>query len=449
MAIAAATVFEVRTTGSDSNGGGFVTGSGGSDFSQQNSAQGTGTNLTVDATTNTDVTPDSYTVSSADVGNIIQITTTGGGAAFTVGFYQIVSIQGGTKWRLDRSPAATSSSGASWSIGGALASPGMASGAASVSGNIIWVKSGTYTITSTSSNVSNGRLTGGTKYLVRGYNSTRADLAIGDANRPVIKAGVNSLTIFTSSSNYASLNDLVLDGDKATRTSTTGTAGSSEAHFYNVLARNFTSHGFSGSSARAVFCEAADNTAHGMAIDAVAFSWSHGNGGSGFGTGVGGTNYFGCVSSGNGSNGFQQLRNARVINCTAYNNTGDGADGDDADTTYVNCIFYGNGGYGIDDNGMIGVKAVNCAFRNNTSGANRSIVSNLNFNPITLTADPFVNAAAGNFALNAAAGGGALLRALGYGTLPGGLTVGYPDVGAVQARSTSGKRLGVKIGRVG
>jgi hypothetical protein len=45
MALSSATVLEVRTTGVDTNGGGFVTGATGTDFSQQNAAQYSGTNL--------------------------------------------------------------------------------------------------------------------------------------------------------------------------------------------------------------------------------------------------------------------------------------------------------------------------------------------------------------------------------------------------------------------
>ncbi len=53
---------------------------------------------------------------------------------------------------------------------------------------------------------------------------------------------------------------------------------------------------------------------------------------------------------------------------------------------------------------------------------------------LVLTADPFVNAAAGNFALNTTAGGGALLRAAGFpGVFPGALSTGYLDIGAVQS----------------
>ncbi|MCZ2080441.1 MAG: hypothetical protein LC130_36195, partial [Bryobacterales bacterium] len=115
MALPAATVFQVITTGDDANGGGFVPGGEGLDRSQDDAAFASGTSLTVDSSVNTDVTPDGHTPDTADVNNIIQITA---GEGFTPGAYHIVSIQSG-KWRLDRSPAAVGTGGGVWSLGGA------------------------------------------------------------------------------------------------------------------------------------------------------------------------------------------------------------------------------------------------------------------------------------------------------------------------------------------
>lgn len=69
-----------------------------------------GTNLTVHASVNTDVLPDNHTAASTDVDDWVNIT---GGAGFTTGRYRILSIQG-SYWRLDRSPAATGTSGGTW-----------------------------------------------------------------------------------------------------------------------------------------------------------------------------------------------------------------------------------------------------------------------------------------------------------------------------------------------
>lgn len=151
MAISSTAIFQVRSTGVDTSGGGYVAGGGGTDFSQQNSPQGNGTNLTVDPTVNTKIIPDGYTVVAADVGNIIQITTTGTGAVFTLGFYQIVTATPGTtltqRWTLDRSPAIISSIGAVWAMGGALLTIAKAQSGA-VSGNTINTNNITSALTS-------------------------------------------------------------------------------------------------------------------------------------------------------------------------------------------------------------------------------------------------------------------------------------------------------------
>src|ERR1044071_7124465 len=91
MAISVNTYWDVRTTGSDNNGGGFVIGSSGTDYSQQDASQYSGTNLaSTNGTTNPSVvTSATHNFVAADVGNIIRITA---GSNWTTGYYQIVSV---------------------------------------------------------------------------------------------------------------------------------------------------------------------------------------------------------------------------------------------------------------------------------------------------------------------------------------------------------------------
>jgi hypothetical protein len=73
-----------------------------------------GTNLTVDGTTNTSVLPDGYTPQPGDVGQTVYVT---GGTGFTAGAYTVVSLvsPGGVlKWQLSASPAAVGTSGGAW-----------------------------------------------------------------------------------------------------------------------------------------------------------------------------------------------------------------------------------------------------------------------------------------------------------------------------------------------
>jgi len=177
MTLSQDTVWEVRTTGNDANGGGFVTGSGGTDYSQQTSPQATlSVASVVDATTTTiDVAVGDYTVASTDVGNTVQIT---GGTA-TAGWYQIQSVNvGANKWVMDRS-VGTAAQTIVGRMGGCLATPGaagLAVGSGGVAtGQYVWIQSGTYNMTS------NQIAKGGTAYFkspctVEGYGSTRGDL---------------------------------------------------------------------------------------------------------------------------------------------------------------------------------------------------------------------------------------------------------------------------------
>lgn len=120
------------------------------------------------------------------------------------------------------------------------------------------------------------------------------------------------------------------------------------------------------------------------------------------------TVYDSCTSFGNGGDGFsERLVNISGMRCT-------------------NCISVGNGGYGFHN--IDSACFVNCATYNNTSGRTSTtpLVDSL---AITLSGDPFVDSANGDFRLNNTAGAGALLRGLSTG-IPG--QVATRDIGAVQ-----------------
>lgn len=105
----------------------------------------------------------------------------------------------------------------------------------------------------------------------------------------------------------------------------------------------------------------------------------------------------------------------QVIGCICHGNTSGGiylspSYGNES-TMAARNILVSNGGYGIHSitSGTYGNldNIFDNAYYNNTSGQ----ALNANVDPITLTADPFVDAANGDFNLNADAGGGATLRA--------------------------------------
>ena len=174
-------------------------------------------------------------------------------------------------------------------------------------------------------------------------------------------------------------------------------------------------------------CEASENADYGV----IGFSngtlidcQAHNNGNHGFeDTG----NLVRCVASGN-LIGFNKPRYL-ADHCIAYGNSSHGFSNNYLQAMFIGCAATENGAYGYDMNSYWN-HLINCAHYSNVSGG----ISGTDYtseNVIALTADPFVNAAAGDFRLNNAAGGGADLRAIAYEV--SGQT-GYADIGALQSR---------------
>lgn len=442
MALAATCVFEVRTTGADTNGGGFNSAAAGSDFSQQDAAQKSGTDLAIHAADDTKVQPVAAGVAAADIGNIIQISA---GAGFTVGFYEITA-QDGTYWTLDRAAGTIGSTGGTYGMGGALASPAMAAGAMAT-GNDMYVKAGTYLITTTSSNVSGGTITlpasasNANQTRMIGYESARGD----GGTKPLLQASgaISSFTIIATTTGNR-LENIEIDCASKTTSRCVTVGGNSIA--YRVKALNATNNGFGGtSSAFCFFCEATGcgpSAAGFLSVhcyDCVAYD----NVSIGFQSSLSGINFVRCLSINGDNQGF--LHNAltgQCINCTAYGNGAEGFRGNvgQVQQSFINCIAVNNGTYGfsasLDHDGCF---LYNCAGFNNTSGnINTTISSDQQIGFITLTADPFIDAAGNNFALNNTGGGGASCRAAGIpgatssNQFPGISTLNYQDVGAAQ-----------------
>src|SRR5690348_5802381 len=117
MPMAATIVFEVRTGGSDLNGGGFNSAAAGTDRSQQTAPQVTIDNAAITCTTpaansNTLTFTAGYVPSAADVGNIVQIA---GGTNINAGFYEITA-QSSTTWTLAGAANLTTAGGAGSAI---------------------------------------------------------------------------------------------------------------------------------------------------------------------------------------------------------------------------------------------------------------------------------------------------------------------------------------------
>lgn len=438
MALSANTVVEVRANGSDTNGGGFVTGASGTDWSQQAAAQYSVTDgVTAGTTTITSATANFGT---DVVGNILYVA--GGTGSVAAGWYQITARTNSTTITVDRSTGLTAGTGVTLKIGGALASPAIGSLAATVAGMTIWVRGdgGTYTISSASTNVTGGCVSLSASVSMRGYNSTRGDYG----TRPLLQAD-GTITTFTllAVSTFGLVESINVDGNN--RTASRGIASASQGIAVYCGAMNCTNNGFSGS---ATFCFATGcSTQVAFSASSASFCVAYSNTVSGFSAGANATISW-CLSinnSGATSDGFQVASNQIVANCTAYGNGRHGFLVSNRSTKLFNCVSYGNvNGFSDGGNGYSQPLFYNCAAGGNiTADYVSPIGATQKVNVVTLTANPFTNAAGGDFSLNNTAGGGALLRGAGIpGAFPAISTTGDLDIGAAQhAAAPSGGRV--------
>jgi len=435
MALTDNTVWEIRTSGADTNGGGFLSGATGTDRSQQDAAFAVLSAASVihSTTTQINVSVGDFTVSAADVGNILQIT---GGTA-TAGFYQITVIDvPNNRWTLDRS-AGTAGQTVVGAMGGALASVSKI-GAVAVTRNIIWVKAGTYTITSATINVAGGTFSNSTQIMIEGYNATRGDLG----TRPLFLAsGIATFTFFSLAGSSATISNIEMDG--AGLASSRGT--NSVAIVYRCKVSNCTNAAYQGASGNLVIdsiatgCSTQIPFQGGDYINCIA----HDNTVTGFSLSAAGHTAIRCISESNstaGSDGFiLSASKAGCYNCVAYNNARDGFRVTGASNALDNNIAESNVGSGFLVNNVDSIFLRNNATYGNSTAfslGTGKFVSNVN--SVAGVTSFFTNAAGQDFTLNNTASAGALARAAGY---PGALIIGgtgYLDIGALQHQDTGG-----------
>ena len=468
------TIWDLRTTGSDSNGGGFVLGASGTDRSQSDTAFCNATDLVlVTADTATSAT---CPFSAASVGNIINVTA---GTNFTVQRCAVASVATVTATlTCEGAHAGTSgATGGSFFLGGALLTPQTAITPMNATNfNVLYVKTGTYTVTSAISIGPNGQ-----SPVVEGYVSTHGDLhnaSTLSASAPVWTTATNSinLVVFTSSDTpQITFRQMVFS-------TTAGTPG----------------HGFYPSSSRANTMLTFDRckfSGFDYAIDGEysgGFFWTNlfvlkseftgitqnaiQNAGTNWIVGCNfhdnpGTAYLGHGGPGN------YIPTTLLFNIFNNNNTGAGGfpgtvfintaqgGGEPAGSLIYGNIFYNNQSNALNINAgsneyvVLGnifegnVKAVTAALVSNNLNGNNTLYTSINsyHNNTANTscaglgyictdstdtfpsASPFTNAGANDFTLNSTAGGGALLKGVGYiGVVPLGGT-GYQDVGPLQS----------------
>lgn len=453
MAISASTQMNVRDDGVDTNGGGFVAGASGTDYSLQAAANSGGNNSsTTDVVANgtTTLTSAGASFTSAIVGNIIYLT--GGTGPLAATRRQVTVFTNSTTITVDATVA--SGTGITMNVGGAFLTVGAAV-TACVSGNIVNVKTGTYTITAVIAMTV-------TTLTVKGYGTTPGD----GGTAPLITTATDSTPIFNSNSSaggFKSFNNLSLSNTASTRSSgivQITTSGSSQwwaisncsfdGFTWAVNARNaagdfpvarisLTNCLVKNSSTLGI--EADSSGAHSVWVSGCTFSTNAAD----INTGTNGTTtVMDSILEGTTGASVTITGPVAIVQHNSFEGTGGNALVVSNSVTVIarfqNNIFYGcNRAIGITAGGanvQPWLSASRCnAFGNNT---NANTGWGTSTGDVTLTADPFTNSGAGDYSLNTTSGGGAACRQVGFpGAFPGGTSTGYPDIGAVQAQVTA------------
>lgn len=446
MAIAATAVWEIQTGGNDTNGGGFV--ATGTDYSLVTTKRtATGSNdSTTDAVANASTTLTSATAAftSALIGNIIYLQ--GGTGALAATRRQVISVTNATTIVLDATVA--TGTGITMNIGGCLASLGE-SGRNKIGGNIIWIKAGTYTITSSTQNVSGGRWSFSDNIHMEGYQTTRGDRG----TKPVITTSTTNFVMIDIPAGNGSrslIRNLAFDGASAATVRAISTIGGVDSCTFTNFASTSCLSG--AGNALLVNCSATANTSTNVFIvvagDRIIGCLAYGNTttGSVFSMGVGST-AINCIAYNNTVGAtfaaIQSNEGTLVLNCVSVNNSSYGFKNNAAangDVRYFGCIAQGNGNNGFNIVATSNnIQLLNCAGWNNTGGDVSSLgtgVFNSNTGFVTGTATFFVDVATLDFRLNSNSSGTAC-KGTGF---PGVSAVGtgYADIGALQSLAGAG-----------
>lgn len=487
MAVSNKAVFELRpATGNNLNGGGFITGASGTDFSQQTSPQATFNGTSVTATTagvGATITITGYTVVAGDVGNLLRIAS---GTNYTAGLYQIASVNtGANTWTLDRNCTTGAGAAMVGRMGGCLATLEQFisdAGANAQPGGYICYAVGTETITSviiwntnfnTNANGGNTAVTcGGVQ--VNGYTTTRTDngqftITTATNSTPLVRhngstGGVTYYNVTFTTSAATVDNGITIQTSDAFATR----LGFDNCLFDLLKQAVFCSDGntqndttIHGLTMRN--CEVKRSTTHGIVCASMTFlsdCYIHDNTGDGVHVNTSLLNIRGIlimnrvICYNNTGCGVQNTELANSLgsggqmnyltNCAMVSNGSDGFKSTISGNNGMpllflqNNIFYGNTGIGVNAAVLyvVGLGGYN-AFGSNTGGARSTQWPTLT-GDVALSGDPFTNKSGGDFSLNSTAGAGAACKQVGFpGVLRNGGT-GFADIGPLSPQASAG-----------
>ena len=372
------------------------------------------------------------------VGNVIKVNS---GTGFTVQRVAVISTSGTTA-TVDKSMGTNGSTGGNGNLGGSAANLGILTNIMAAN-NVINVKSGTYAITSASTNTAGGcaagpAIAGG---MIKGYSTVRGDfdsLSTSNGSLPLFQAG-NAISTFTllalsGSSSGMIVANLGFDGASLTSSRGVNMTGSGNA-IVNSYAINCTNSGIINAN-QAVRCRVTGCSTQ-TALSGVLFAYGcevYGNTVTGIST-VGSANaaLMHCLSydnTGASSDGFTTGNAAYFVNCTAYGNGRNGFRVINGSCTLVNCIAENNVAEGFfGSSGANSLIMLNEATYNNSAASSSAgtgtHVNNMQVGTGTFFTDPVTNK---DFSLNKSGGGGAIARA--SIPFPRGTTTAQLDFGA-------------------
>jgi hypothetical protein len=432
MAISSSQVLEIRFGGSDTNGGGFKTGASGTDWSQQNNAQYSVTDGVTNATTT--ITSATANWGTDVVGNLIYVA--GGTGSIAAGWYEVTSRTSSTAIVVDRSTGLTAGTGVTLNLGGALATPGQAAAILNASGQKAWWKYSASTFTMTTSTAGPAgpiSLASGFALVLEGYDVTRGDRT---GNRPKISwasvASPGSLTYIATAVGSAKqvFANIAVDANSVTNVACFN-LNTTRVSAVDCQALNATGTGTFGYNCQTSLLRCySSNCLTGFNGLCVAVACQASTGTTGFSNQ---TANIRCVASGCSTSGFSNTSNLYIMDrCTADGCGTNGFSVGSGIGHLSSCLATNTTTTGF-SLGTSVAALTNCAAYKN--GANTSGTALINEGFITLTADPYVNKAGGDFRPNTTSGGGAALRGAGIGVY--GQT-DNSDIGAVQHTDPSG-----------
>lgn len=466
-AISSTIEWDVRTTGADTNGGGFKPGATGTDFSQQDSAQYALTGLT---TSGISTTIASATSAADMVGNIIQIT---GGTNFITGFYEIVSVSLGVSITLDRNCTSGIGAAGTGNVGGGLLTVQKGNDGA-INSNTVWIKyhaTNKYTTTTGTTFTNTGSAAAPKAF--RGYEVTHGD---STGNKPLMTTATDSTVLCKVGTVTGCIWRNINFSNTA---SVRSRAFSSNAGYVGWL--TFAGCKFTGFTDGIEFSDIIDYASRDTQVNSCEFTTITGNclrfgGGTAV---VRGCKFYSCTGDGIlievSGVGSASIYSSLFSQVNHGINTDSGTDSIPASNVLImvdQCSFANN----VSDDILIqnttrAINVTNCIGYNNGTGGSGKFINAPNQLPgfwfnynayasgdltnvtagasdVNITGDPFTASGSNDFSLNNTAGAGATCRNAGFpsATGPGTFGAGYGDIGALRHQDAGGAAVQVSYG---